>query len=105
MDEPFGMQVRFTARPGEGDALAALLLEAAAGLDALDACLVYLVSRDGEAPDDVWVTEAWSDAEAHTASLEDPAARELIERALPLLASPPEALHLLPLGGKGLRLP
>jgi hypothetical protein len=29
----------------------------------------------------------------------------VIERALPLLAGPPEALHLLPAGGKGVRLP
>jgi quinol monooxygenase YgiN len=103
MDDLFGMQVRFTAQPGKGDELAALLVEAATGLERLDECLLYLISRDGEEPDQIWVTEAWSDQDAHTASLQDPAAQALIERALPLLAAPPEALHLQPIGGKGLR--
>jgi quinol monooxygenase YgiN len=105
MDDGFGMQARFTTEPGRGADLAALLLEAATGLETRDACLLYLVSRDVEEPDVVWVTEAWSDQESHAASLQDPAARELIERALPLLAGPPEARLLDHVGGKGLPLP
>jgi quinol monooxygenase YgiN len=105
MAERFGMQVRFTAAPGQGAVFAEILLEAARGLADVPECEIYLVSRDAEDPDVVWVTESWSDQEAHTASLEDPAARALIERALPLLAAPPEALHLQPVGGKGLPLP
>jgi quinol monooxygenase YgiN len=105
MADLFGIQVRFTARPGQGDAFADLLLEAATGLDDVADCLLYVVSRDAEDPDIVWVAESWADQEAHTASLQDPAAQALIERALPLLAAPPEAIRLQPLGGKGLRLP
>ena len=99
------MQARFSALPGEGGAFAGLLLEAAEGLEARDACLLYAVSRDVEDPDVVWVVEAWTSQAAHAASLQDPAARALIERALPLLAGPPEARQLNPVGGKGLRLP
>jgi quinol monooxygenase YgiN len=105
MSAPFAMQARFAARPGEGGAFEAILLEAAASLEDDDACLIYAVSRDGEDPDVVWVTEVWSDADAHAASLEDPAARALIARAMPLLAEPPEARLLVPAGGKGVRLP
>lgn len=105
MAEWFGMQVRFTTQPGKGDALAALLLEAAAGLSDVAECLLYAVSRDPDDPDVLWVSEVWTDQDAHTASLQVPGARATIERALPLLAGPPEALHLLPLGGKGLPLP
>jgi quinol monooxygenase YgiN len=97
----YGLHVRFTAQPGQGDALAALLLEAAAGVQALEACRIYLVSRSPEDADTVWVTEAWTEREAHDASLEDPGARELIGRAMPLLAGPPEATELSPAGGKG----
>jgi quinol monooxygenase YgiN len=105
MSEQFGMQARFSALPGEGAAFAALLLEAAAALEDQDACLLYVVYRDVEEPDVVWVTEAWTDQEAHAASLQDPAALALIERALPLLAAPPDARQLDPVGGKGLPLP
>jgi quinol monooxygenase YgiN len=105
MGELFGMQARFTVQPDQGAAFAAILLEAARGLEARDACLLYVVSRDVEEPDVVWVTEAWTDQQSHAASLEDPAALELIGRALPLLAGPPEARQLDPVGGKGLPLP
>jgi quinol monooxygenase YgiN len=105
MSEPFAMQARFATRTGEGDAFEAILLEAAASLEDNDACVLYAVSRDGEDADVVWVTEVWSDGEAHAASLEDPAARAMIARAMPLLAGPPEARHLVPAGGKGVRLP
>jgi quinol monooxygenase YgiN len=105
MAEPFAMQARFPTLPGEGDAFEAILLEAAAGLERDDACLLYAVGRDGDDPDVVWVTEIWSDGDAHAASLADPAARAMIARAMPLLAGPPEARHLVPAGGKGVRLP
>jgi quinol monooxygenase YgiN len=98
----FGMQVRFTAQPGQGDVLAAMLVEVADGLADLEACRLYVVSRSPEHAETVWVTEAWTDREAHAASLEDERAQALINRALPLLAGRPEATELRPVGGKGL---
>jgi quinol monooxygenase YgiN len=102
MTENFGMHVRFTAQPGQGDALAAILLEAADALGAVGACRLYVISRSPDDLDTVWVTEAWTDAEAHAASLQDEATRALIARAMPLIAGRPEATRLLPAGGKGL---
>jgi quinol monooxygenase YgiN len=98
----FGMHVRFTAQPGQGDALAAILLEAADALGAVEACRLYVVSRSPGDPDTIWVTEAWTDAEAHAASLQDEATKAAIARAMPLMAGRPEATRLLPAGGKGL---
>jgi quinol monooxygenase YgiN len=105
MDEPFGMQARFSAHPGKGHEFVALLREAAVDLEDFEACLLYLISQEAENPDVVWVSEVWVDSESHAASLENPHVRAVIERALPLLAGPPEALQLLPAGGKGVRLP
>jgi quinol monooxygenase YgiN len=99
---PYGLHVRFTTRAGQGDALASILLDAAHGLDGVDACLLYLVSQAPDEPDTVFVTEVWTDRDAHDASLRDDGSRALIERAMPLLAGPPEATPLLPTGGKGL---
>lgn len=104
MTDAYGMHVKFTAAAGQGDALAAILLEAADGIEADDACLLYVVSRSPAEADTVWVTEAWTSREAHDASLEDPAARALIARAMPLIAGPPEADELRPVGGKGVSL-
>ena len=96
------MHGRFAARPGEGDALAAILLEAAELLDDFDDCLLYVISRSPEDPDAVWVTEAWTTKEAHDASLQDERVRRVIERAMPLIVGAPETTTLRPVGGKGL---
>ncbi|HKX02124.1 MAG TPA: putative quinol monooxygenase, partial [Methylomirabilota bacterium] len=102
MPAAFGMNVRFTARPGQAGALIAMLLKAAEGAREPDDCRLYVVSRSPADGDSVWVTEAWTSQEAHDASLEDERARTMIQRALTLLAGPPEAIELTPIGGKGL---
>jgi quinol monooxygenase YgiN len=98
----YGMHGRIVARPGHGDELAAILLEAAAGLGANPECLLYVVSRAADDPDSVCVTEAWTGRDAHGASLEDPGARDLIARARPIIASFEDRTELRPEGGKGL---
>ncbi len=96
----FGMHGYFKAQPGKGEELAAILLEAAEALRSNDACLLYVVSR-GEDADTIWVSEAWTDREAHDASLDHPAARDQITRARPLIASMDGRAEFTPLGGKG----
>ena len=100
MPPVFGMHGRFNAQPGQGGALAAILLEAAESMRGNDACLLYVVSR--EDADSIWVTEAWTDREAHAASLDVPGAKEQIARAMPLIAGIDQRLEFEPLGGKGL---
>jgi quinol monooxygenase YgiN len=102
MSEPYGMHVQFTANPGQGDQLEAILLEAADGARQDDACRLYVVSRSPENAETVWVTEAWTSREAHDASVQDQQTKALIARAMPLLAGPPDATELRPAGGKGL---
>jgi quinol monooxygenase YgiN len=89
----------FTAQPGQGGALAEILLAAAEGLRADDSCLLYVVSREGE--DKIWVTEVWTDREAHDASLRAPGVPEMIDRARPLISSIEDRAEFTPLGGKG----
>jgi quinol monooxygenase YgiN len=102
MSNLFGMHVRFTAKPGQGDELEAILLEAAEGARKADACRLYVISRSPANAETVWVTEAWTSREAHDESLGNAEARALIQRALPLLADRPAATELRPAGGKGL---
>lgn len=96
------MHVRITARPGQGDALAALMIEAAEAPPGDDACLLYLISRSPEDADTILVTEAWTDREAHAASLREEATKAVLARAMPLIAEVAETTELRPVGGKGI---
>jgi quinol monooxygenase YgiN len=98
----YGLHGQFLAQPGKGDALAAILLEAARGLKANADCELYVIHRSAEEPDSVWVTEVWKSRDAHAASLDDPGAKELIQQARPLIAGVGERRELLPVGGKGI---
>lgn len=98
----YGLCGKLVATAGNGDALAGHLLDAAAALEGVDACHLYLVNRDPQEPEAVWVVEFWDSAEAHRASLELDAVQELIARARPIIATMGERFELDPVGGKGL---
>lgn len=102
MPELYGRHGRIVATPGNGDALAALLLEGAEGLGDMRGCRLYVISRDPGDPDSIWVTEVWTDRAAHDASLKDERVQEVIRRARPLIASMSDSTELVPIGGKGL---
>ena len=57
-------------KPGRGQAVADLLLAAAADLEGDAGCELYPVNRQADAPDTIWVTELWRDQAALDASLE-----------------------------------
>jgi quinol monooxygenase YgiN len=100
--ERHGLVGSFRAQPQQGDALAGLLLRAAEALGTNPDCELYVISRSPDDADAVWVTEVWTSAEAHQASLEDERVRELITQARPLIAGLGERFALSPVGGKGL---
>lgn len=99
----YGLLGKFVAQPGARDALAAALRDAAELLRAVDGCLIYLVSLDGEDPQGIWVHEVWEDQEAHGASLGLDAVQQLIKTARPLIADMTDRHELQPLGGVGLQ--
>jgi quinol monooxygenase YgiN/mannose-6-phosphate isomerase-like protein (cupin superfamily) len=88
------------AHPGKGEELARHLLAAAAELESDPGCELYLVNRQRDAPDTIWITELWrsqADLDASVAKLEDdPAVAEVLA-----LAERWEMVELELLGGKG----
>lgn len=98
----FGFYGKFTAHSGKRDEFVQILLEAAASMQTVDGCELYIVNVTDDDPDTVWVTEVWRDAEAHKASLENEDAKALIHRARPMIAGV-EQIKLRTLGGKGLK--
>jgi quinol monooxygenase YgiN/mannose-6-phosphate isomerase-like protein (cupin superfamily) len=93
--------VKLTAKPGQGDALADLLLQAAAALAEVPGCELYVINRAPSEPDVVWVTELWHSQEQLDASLQTEGARAQIPLALELLSGPPERIDVQPVGGVG----
>jgi quinol monooxygenase YgiN len=98
-----GLYVKFTARPGQRDALVALLLQAASLIEAAPGCELWLINTSPTEADAVWVTELWRSEAEHDTSLTLPGVREQIGQVMPLLAGPPERTDVVPVGGAGLR--
>jgi quinol monooxygenase YgiN len=97
----FGMYVKFTTKSGQRDALVNILLDGAASAQSVKECELYIVNVSETEPDTVWVTEVWSNADAHAASLAQEETKASIQRAMPLIAGV-ESTQLRPLGGKEL---
>ena len=97
----YGLIGQLAAHPDRRDELADLLVTAASRLGSDSECLLYIVALSAE-PDGVWITEVWTTKQAHDASLQRDEIRELIQRAMPLVASVSEQREFQVLGGKGL---
>ena len=97
----FGLIGKFSAQLGQRDALVRHLLQAAELLQRNPDCLHYVVSTADD-PDAVWVSELWTDRDAHAASLEPEDIRSLIQEARPLIAGISDRTELSVQGGKGL---
>lgn len=95
----YGLIGRMTAKPGQRDELVAAILE---GSGTMPGCRSYVVARDVANADAVWITEVWDDEAAHQASLQLPAVRAAIARAMPLIADFGPSFPTVPVGGSGL---
>ena len=100
----YGCYVKFTAQPGQRDALVEHLLSAAALVEKAPGCQLYIINTSPTEPESAWVTEVWRSQQEHDASLTIEGAQAAIKQVLPLLAGSPEKIDLLPVGGKGLTL-
>lgn len=95
----YGLIVKITAKEGRRDELIEILLEGTGGMPG---CLIYIVSKDSEDEDVIWVTEVWDSKKSHQASLSLPPVKEAISRGRPLIADFGEQIETEPLGGHGL---
>ncbi len=100
----YGCYVKFTAQPGQRDALVEHLLSAAAFVEKAAGCELYIINTSPTEPESVWVTEVWRSQQEHDASLTTLGAQAAIKQVLPFLAGSPEKIDVLPVGGKGFPL-
>ncbi|HEY4201366.1 MAG TPA: putative quinol monooxygenase [Devosiaceae bacterium] len=79
----YGLIGRMLAKPGRREELLAAMTDSS---QAMPGCISYVVARDGENPDALWITEVWDDAAAHKASLQLDSVKAAIATAMPLIA-------------------
>lgn len=95
----YGLIGKFTATDGRRDELIGYLLE---GLRDMPGCLSYIVASDPADANAIWVTEAWTDAASHKASLSLPSVQDAIRKARPIIAGMESVAETQPVGGHGL---
>lgn len=97
------VQVKFTARSGQRDELASILIQASKLVSTANGCKIYVVGKEPNDNHSVYVTEIWVTKEDHDDSLKMPGVRELIAQAMPIIDGQPRKIHELEIvGGIGI---
>ena len=99
----YGLHGHLKATKGNDEKLAEILLKAAELVAKAKGCHLYLISRDTDEQDTIWITEVWDSKEDHDNSLKADEVRALIGQAMPLLDGMPQGGQVLDvLGGFGI---
>lgn len=96
----YGLIGQMLAAPGKRDELLAILGESVGDMPG---CLSYVIAEDPANADAIWITEVWTDKDAHAASLKLPAVQAAIAKARPIIAGFPQHFETTPVGGHGLK--
>jgi len=96
----YGLIGKMKAVPGQREALMAIILE---GAEDMPGCLSYIVARDAEDVDAIWITEVWDSQASHDTSLKLPAVQLAIGKARDLVAGIETGVATVPIGGVGLK--
>jgi quinol monooxygenase YgiN len=96
----YGLIGQMLAAPGKRDDLLAILGESTGDMPG---CLSYVIAKDPANADALWITEVWTDKDAHAASLKLPAVQAAIAKARPSIAGFPQHFETIPVSGHGLK--
>ncbi len=95
----YGLIGKMTAVSGQRDVLISVMLKGAA---AMPGCLSYVIAKDQEDGNAIWITEVWESEANHRAALSLPTVQQAIAQGKPLIASFGERVVTEPVGGQGL---
>jgi quinol monooxygenase YgiN len=95
----YGLIGKLYTVPGQREALIEILLE---GVHKMPGCLSYIIARDPDDSDTIWITEVWDNQASHEASLSLPSVQQAIARGRSLIAGFGERILTEPVGGHGL---
>lgn len=94
---------KLTAKSDFADELANILIQSSKLVSTVTGCNLYVIAKDGNDLNSVWITEIWDSKEDHDNSLKLAGVRELIMKAMPFLdGQPQKGQELEILGGTGL---
>ena len=65
-------------------------------------CLSYVIAKDPQDANGLWVTEVWEDTASHQASLGLPQVKSAIHQAMPLIAGFENRVETEPVAGVGI---
>ena len=99
--ERFGQHTKLVATRGNAERLASKFIESVEIQRDNAACELMIVSRSPEDDDVVYLTEVWSSESEWEAARSSPAVAEWAMDMPLLVAEPPQAVRLDPVGGKG----
>ena len=95
----YGMIGKITTVSGKRDEFIAILL---AGIGDMPGCLSYVVAKDTNDADAIWVSEVWDSKASHDASLALPSVKDAIAKGRPLIAGFSNNVVTAPVGGVSL---
>jgi quinol monooxygenase YgiN len=94
---------KLTAKAGHRDELANILSQASKLVAGVKGCKVYVIGKDENEQDSVYITEIWDSKEDHDNSLKIESVRELIVKAMPVIEGKPQkGQELEIIGGTGI---
>lgn len=97
------LQGKLTAKAGQTEALADILIEASRLVSAAKGCRLYVIGKEAGNEHSVCITEIWESKADHDSSLKIEGVRALITKAMPLLAEAPDkGQEIELLGGFGM---
>ncbi len=95
----YGIIGKMVAAEGKREPLISILLE---GTKNMPGCLNYVISRDVEDANALWITEVWKDQASHQASLSIPSVQDAISKGKPLITGFGDRHIVEPVGGQGI---
>ena len=82
-----------TALPGRREEVIALIKESARAGGSDSGLLTYSINTGLDEPDAIWVTELWTDKQAHDTTTRSEPVQEVTQRFLDLLAEQPAGFY------------
>lgn len=102
MNEYYALINKMTVKAGKRDEVVAILLESGKQFNNHPSCILYLVYKDKNDPDVIWVEDVWTSHDDHSAAMNAPEMRSYITKCMPLLDGMPQQIDVEFSGGKGL---
>lgn len=103
MKNKYLLHGKLTAKSGHREELADILIQASQLVSTANGCKLYVIGKDENDKDSVYITEIWDSKEDHDNSLKVEGVRELIMKAMPILeGQPAKGQELEILGGIGI---